>query len=351
MARELIQEAVRARARLWKACEVLEITVRTYQRWGNSSPEGDARHGPRSRPANSLSSEERAELIATATSERFRELAPSQIVPILAEEGVYMASESSFYRVLRLEKLLTHRTGSRPAAHHRPTEYVAKGPNEVWSWDITYLRGPVRGQFLYLYLVVDIWSRMIVAWEVAEEESSEISSPMIVRACMEHGVDKDRLVIHSDNGGPMKGATLLATFQFLGIVPSFSRPRVSDDNPYSEALFRTLKYRPEYPSRPFAGLAAAREWVQRFVRWYNREHRHSAIKFVSPAARHEGREAQILSARKETYEQARRRHPSRWSRGTRNWSAVGEVVLNPQRGKERAGGQEYTQGIGFDQAG
>lgn len=351
MARELIHEAVCAGARLWKACEVLEITVRTYQRWGKSSPEGDARHGPHSKPANSLSTEERVEVIAIATSERFRELAPSQIVPILAEEGVYVASESSFYRVLRLEKLLTHRTRSRPAAHHRPTEYVAKGPNEVWSWDITYLRGPVRGEFLYLYLVVDIWSRMIMAWEVAQEESSEIASPMIARACMEHGVDRDRLVIHSDNGGPMKGATLLATFQFLGIVPSFSRPRVSDDNPYSEALFRTLKYRPEYPGRPFEGLAAAREWVQRFVRWYNTEHRHSGIKFVSPAARHEGLEGQILFTRKETYEQARSRHPSRWSKRTRNWSAVGEVVLNPQRGKERAGGQEYTQGIGFDRAG
>ena len=351
MARELIQEAVRAGARLWKACEVLEITVRTYQRWGKSSPEGDARHGPRSRPANSLSTEERAEVISIATSERFRELAPSQIVPILAEEGLYMASESSFYRVLRLEKLLAHRTRSRPAAHHRPTEYVARGPNEVWSWDITYLRGPVRGEFLYLYLVVDIWSRMIVAWEVAEEESSEIASRMVARACLQHGVDGDRLVIHSDNGGPMRGATLLATFQFLGILPSFSRPRVSDDNPYSEALFRTLKYRPEYPSGAFQGIAAAREWVQRFVRWYNTEHRHSGIKFVSPVARHEGREAQILSAREETYEQARRRHPSRWSKGTRNWSAVGDVVLNPQRGKERAEGQKYTQGIGFDQAG
>ena len=190
-----------------------------------------------------------------------------------------------------------------------------------------------------------------MAWEVAQEESSEIASPMIARACMENGVDRDRLVIHSDNGGPMKGATLLATFQFLGIVPSFSRPRVSDDNPYSEALFRTLKYRPEYPSRPFEGLTAAREWVRRFVRWYNTERRHSEIKFVSPAARHEGREAQILSARKQTYEQARRRHPRRWSKGTRNLSAVREVVLNPQRGKERASGQKSTQGIGFDQAG
>jgi putative transposase len=134
-----------------------------------------------------LSEEEKARMIAIATSVRFRELAPSQIVPILAEEGTYVASESSFYRVLRQEKLLAHRGRSRPAAHHRPMEFVAKGPNEVWSWDITYLRGPVRGQFLYLYLVVDIWSRMITAWEVAEEESGEIPSRMISRACMEHG--------------------------------------------------------------------------------------------------------------------------------------------------------------------
>ncbi|MGA2642392.1 MAG: IS3 family transposase [Spirochaetia bacterium] len=328
MARELIKEAVRAGARLWKACEVLEITVRTYQRWGKSSATGDARHGVRGTPANSLSTEERAALVEIATSERFRKLAPSQIVPILAEEGVYVASESSFYRVLRQEKLLAHRSRSRPAAHHRPMEYVAKGPNELWSWDITYLRGPVRGEFLYLYLVVDIWSRMIMAWEVAEEESGKIASQMIARACLEHGVEGNQLVIHSDNGGPMKGATLLATFQFLGIVPSFSRPRVSDDNPYSEALFRTLKYRPEYPGRAFEDLAAAREWVQRFVRWYNSDHRHSGIKFVSPAARHEGREAQILSTRKDTYEQARAaiRVGGRGERGTgllsRKWFSI-----------------------------
>ena len=351
IARQLIQEAVGAGARLWKACEVLQLTVRTYQRWGRRCAEGDARHGPRGRPANSLSAEERAEVVVIATSERFRELAPSQIVPILAEEGVYVASESSFYRVLRQDKLLAHRRESRPAAHHRPMEYVAQGPNELWSWDITYLRGPVRGQFLYLYLVVDVWSRMIMAWEVAEEESSEIASGMIGRACREHEVDGTRLVVHSDNGGPMKGATLLATLQFLGIVPSFSRPRVSDDNAYSEALFRTLKYRPEYPGCPFESLAAAREWVQRFVRWYNTDHRHSGIKFVSPSARHEGREAQILSTRTTTYEQARRRHPSRWSRATRNWSPVEKVVLNPQTGKERVGEHISVQRASFDRAG
>jgi transposase InsO family protein len=159
---------------------------------------------------------------------------------------------------------------------------------------------------------------MIMAWEVGEEESSEIASRMIAGACMELGVDGNQLVIHSDNGGPMKGARLLATFQFLGIVPSFSRLRVSSDNPCSEALFRTVKYRPKYPSRAFRCLAAVWEWVQRFVRWYNMDHRHSGIKFVSPAARHEGRETQILSTRKGTYDQARRRQPSRWPRRMRN---------------------------------
>jgi putative transposase len=200
------------------------------------------------------------------------------------------------------------------------------------SWDITYLRSPVRGQFYYLHLVVDVWSRMIVAWRVEEIESAEIAAQMIEGACLRYGVDRHQLVIHSDNGGPMKGATLLATLQALGIVPSFSRPRVSEDNPYSEALFRTLKYRPEYPGRPFEGLQEAKAWMQAFVRWYNTEHRHSGIKFVTPAARHAGEAEQILMKRKEVYEQAQRRNPSRWSGTTRNWEPIVEVRLNPSAG-------------------
>jgi len=329
MARELIQEAVCNGARLWKACEVLGITVRTYQRWAKSPGKADGRHGPRDKPANSLSAEERAEMIAIATSERFREAAPSQIVPILAEQGVYVASESSFYRVLRQEKLLRHREASRPRQHGRPEEHIATGPDEVWSWDITYLRSALRGQFYYLYLVVDVWSRKIVAWEVAVQESSEIAAAMIARASMENGVDRDHLVIHSDNGGPMKGATLLATLQFLGILPSFSRPRVYDDNPYSEALFRTLKYRPEYPSLPFQSLQEAQQWVAGFVSWYNTEHRHSGIRFVTPEVRHAGQEAQLLERRKEVYEEAKKKNPSRWTGDTRNWSPIAEVRLNP----------------------
>jgi hypothetical protein len=159
--RQLIEEAVGSGARLWKACEVIGITVRSYQRWGKDIHKGDGRHAARWKPANRLSEEEIAGILAVATSVRFRDLAVSQIVPILAEEGLYAASESSFYRVLRREKLLKHREPSRGRRHSRPEEYKASGPNQVWSWDITYLRGPIRGQFYYLYMVVDIWSRMI----------------------------------------------------------------------------------------------------------------------------------------------------------------------------------------------
>jgi putative transposase len=320
-------------ARLCKACEVLEISVRTYQRWAKDWSKGDSRHHREFNPPNRLSEKERAAILAIATSMRFRDLPPSQIVPMLAEEGVYVASESSFYRLLRQEKLLRHRESSRPRVNSRPKEYVATGPNQVWSWDITYLRSPVRGRFYYLYLMVDVWSRMIVAGRVEELESTEIAAQMIHKVCLRYAVDRDQLVIHSDNGGPMKGATLLATLQALGIIPSFSRPRVSEDNPYSEALFRTLKYRPEYPGRPFEGLQEAKAWVQAFVRWYNTEHRHSGIKFVTPAARHAGEAEQILMKRKEVYEQAKRRNPNRWSGTTRNWDPIGEVRLNPSAEK------------------
>jgi putative transposase len=330
-------------ARLWKACEVIGITMRTYQRWGKDMNKGDGRHGERKKPANTLSGEEIALIIAIATAARFRDLAPSQIVPILAEEGTYVASESSFYRILRQEKLLKHRESSRARQNSRPKEYLASGPNQIWSWDITYLRGPILGQFYYLYLVVDIWSRMIVAWEIADRECEQIASTMIACACIRHGVRRDQLVIHSDNGGPMKGATLLATLQFLGIISSFSRPHVSDDNPYSESLFRTLKYRPEYPSGAFDSLEEARGWVQAFVTWYNTEHRHSAIKFIAPAVRHAGEEQILLAKRKEVYEEAKRNNPSRWSGRTRNWEPITEVSLNPASRKGKGNGEVQRQ--------
>lgn len=319
------------------ACRVLGVSVRTLQRWEKEPKREDQRQGPKSKPKNSLSEAEKMLIIAVSTSPRFRDLSASQIVPILADAGVYIASEASFYRILRENKLLAHRNKAKPSRNSKPKEYVVTGPNQVWSWDITYLRSSVRGKFYYLYLVVDVWSRMIVGWAVQEEESAKLASTLILEACMRHGVDSEKLILHSDNGGPMKGATMLATLQWLGIIPSFSRPSVSDDNAYSEALFKTLKYRPEYPSAPFERLEEAQQWIRGFVQWYNYEHRHSGILFVTPSSRHYSEDILILEKRKEVYEEAKQKNPIRWASGkTRNWEPISEVTLNPSKRKEEA---------------
>jgi transposase InsO family protein len=270
-------------------------------------------------------------VIEIANSPEFRDLSPKQIVPRLADQGSYVASESSFYRILREAQQLEHRERSGVATKRaRPSEHVASGPNQVMSWDITYLRAPVKGEFFYLYLIEDVWSRKIVGWQVHEEESMWLASRLIERTCDQLGIDPEGVVLHSDNGGPMKGSTMLATLERLGIVPSFSRPRVSDDNPYSESLFRTLKYRPSYPGGPFASIEAAREWVADFVAWYNLEHLHSGIGYVTPAQRHAGEDEKILEQRREVYERAQQRNPQRWSRAARCWDRPEIVRLNPQ---------------------
>ncbi len=339
---ELIQEAVRSGARKVAAAKILGISLRTLERWEGSACRGDQRSGPNRMPHNALSEAERALVVAVATCPTFRDLPACQIVPILADSGVYLASERSFYRVLEQERLAAHRGRARRATHSRPTEHKANGPNQVWSWDITYLRSPIRGSFYYLYLVLDVWSRKIVGCRVHDCESPQFAAALIREAVKREGADPKRLVLHSDNGGPMKGATLLATLMSLGIVLSFSRPRVSDDNPYSEALFRTVKYRPDYPTGPFESLEDARRWVEAFVRWYNNEHRHSAIKFVTPAQRHSGQHLIVLSGRKEVYEEAKRNRPHRWSGQVRNWVPIGEVVLNPCAGSRASRYAERT---------
>jgi transposase InsO family protein len=344
---KLIDEAVRCGARLEPACEIVGPSARTIQRWQGGGE--DRRHGPKSEPPNKLSSAERQEVLEIVNSPEYCDLSPNQIVPQLADKGTYVASEASIYRILREEDLLAHRQRSRPATR-RPREHVATGPCQVFSWDITYLRSSVRGSFFYLYLILDVWSRKIMGAEVYEEESMALAAELFERTCRRHKLDPKGVVLHSDNGGPMKGSTMLATLHQLGVVASFSRPRVSDDNAYSEALFRTLKYRPEYPSGPFTSLEEARRWVAAFVLWYNTEHRHSAIRFVTPEERHTGREKEILKQRHLVYERARRRHPERWSGSTRNWHPVKTVYLNPEKKKPSdllaaAGSAKLTEAV------
>ena len=327
---QLVKEATLSGARLEAAVGAIGLSIRTFQRWNLQDDGSDQRRGPVSNPSNKLAPAERENILVIANSPAFRDLSPKQIVPQLADQGIYVASESTFYRVLRNEGLITHREPSRPATSRKPKEHVATAPCQVWSWDITYLKSPILGQFFYLYLIMDVWSRKIVASTVYLKESNDYSARLFKKTCLSHDVNPDGLVLHSDNGGPMKGATMLATLQRLGVVPSFSRPQVSDDNPYSESLFRTMKYRPGYPKQPFSSLTAAQKWVDGFVSWYNTEHLHSSIRFITPDDRHFGREQMILADRRNVYENARLKNPNRWSRNIRNWNPIETVYLNPE---------------------
>lgn len=332
---ELIAQACQSGCRKHLACEALRLSLRTVQRWEGQGVE-DQRKGSRAKPANALTESERAQAMALLTSPAYQDLTPHQIVPQLADQGIYVASESTLYRLLREAKMNAYRQASHPARHSRPKSHVACQPNQVWSWDITYLPTVVAGMFLYLYMVIDIYSRKIVAWQVHEHEQAELAAELITEACFVEQIPRDQITLHSDNGSPMKGATMLATLQKLGVIPSLSRPSVSNDNAFSESLFRTLKYRPEYPERRFADIHQARQWVVGFVDWYNGEHLHSGIRFVTPNDRHDGKDSEILQQRHGVYQAAKQRHPERWSGQTRNWNHVQEVVLNKTNHNDRA---------------
>ena len=335
----LIDEAVQNGARRPKACDVLGINERTYFRWQSlnktfESFEDRRVYADHSNPANKISTSERQEIIDTCNSEEFASMPPCQIVPALADRGEYIASERTFYRVLHEEKMQNHRGRSQePGKHGKPTSYTATEPNQVWTWDITYLNGPVKGLFYYLYLIIDIFSRDIVGWEVWEDETAEHASELIKKTCLaQKRLSTMPLVLHSDNGSPMKGSTMLETLYALGITPSNSRPRVSNDNPYSESIFKTLKYRPNYQPKGFATIEDARKWCHRFVKWYRFDHHHSGIKFITPAERHAGKSKEILEKRHEVYEAAKAAHPERWNgRPTRNWTDIPKVHLNPDK--------------------
>jgi len=331
---DLIDEARTAGSRLRPACDIIGISVKTYQRWGAPNNRDDGRINAGQSPANKLSEIERQRLLEIANAPEYANLPPNKIVPKLADQGFYLASESTFYRVLKAEKQLAHRQRSKPTGGiKKPAPLTANAPNQIYSWDITYLPTTVKGIFLYLYLVMDIYSRKIVGWQVYEEESSALAADLMTDICQRENILKYQVTLHSDNGSPMKGATMLSALQALGVIASFSRPSVSNDNPYSESLFRTLKYRPEYPAKPFENIQTARKWMLGFVHWYNNEHLHSAIQFITPAQRHRGEDTQILNKRREVYETAKQRTPNRWSGDIRNWQPITEVNLNPDKGK------------------
>lgn len=334
-----IDEAVAAGARKAEACKIAMITIRTLQRWCDGDHvSGDKRPDVvRKSPSNTLSTEERQRIIDTCNQKEFASLPPSQIVPTLADRGIYLGSEATIYRVLKQAGQLHHRGKEKPkGSSPRPTCHVATAPNALWSWDISYLPTRVIGQHYYLYMIEDIYSRKIVGAEVYERETGELASELFQRAVWAERCSNTGLVLHSDNGSPMKCLTMQAKMCELGVAGSRSRPGVSNDNAFSESLFKTLKYCPRYPSEGFESLEKARQWVAQFVHWYNEEHRHSRINFVTPAQRHRGEDALILEKRKALYESMRAKTPERWSGDTRNWSVSGAVSLNPQKNQEEA---------------
>lgn len=321
----LVEEATVAGARQQDACRVLGISTRTIQRWRKAACAQDRRKGRASVPRNVLTAAERAQVLDILCSEEYVHSAPRQIVAKLADQGRYVASESTFYRLQRARARATPDPSRRRPSATKRVDHQIVAPNQIWSWDITYLQAPVRGRYYYLYMFIDLFSRRIMGWQVHDEESMDVAARLIQRTCEENAIDSNGLVLHSDNGGPMRGATMLATLRRLGIVPSFSRRGVSNDNPFAEALFRTLKQRPTYPAGPFASLVAAHAWMAHFISWYNSEHLHCGIGFVTPDERYYGHDIARLAQRRKVYEQARSAQPARWSRPPRSWSWVESV--------------------------
>ncbi len=334
---EWIKQACRDGASLHRACEVVAISIHSWYRWRDGDHvKADQRPvAKRHTPANKLSAEERKAVLETCNNPRFANAPPSQIVPILADDGQYIASESTMYRVLR-EAGQAQRRGRTVKRERisKPTSYTATAPNQVWSWDITWLPSHVQGQYYKLYLIEDIFSRYPVGWEVHTEETGELAADLLQRSVLAQHCAMQPIVLHSDNGAPMKSCTLKAKMDALGITGSWNRPRVSNDNPYSESLFRTMKYWPAWPRKGFSSLEEARLWAKRFIDWYSHSHRHSAIQYVTPAQRHAGQDKILLANRHQVYQNAKQKKPERWSGNTRNWTWPTQVHLNPDRQTE-----------------
>lgn len=330
-------------ARLHKACEIVGIDLRTLQRWkalgvatgAIGLVAGDGRPGAaRPKPLHAFSSAERDQILALVNEPRFAAIPPARIVPMLADEGVYVASESTMLRVLKEHGQNKQRGRAKTRRATRPpTTHIATAPNQVWCWDMTYLPAVVMGRWFYLYLILDLFSRKIIGWEVHDTDDSHHAANVVRRTALAEGVAMmgEKPKLHGDNGSTLKAMTVLSMLHWLGVEPSYSRPRVSDDNAYVESLFRTAKYRPEFPAKGFATLETARLWGEQFVNWYNHDHKHSGINYVSPAQKHAGKDIAILAARDVVFAQAKKRNPARWSGPTRDWRPVKIVTLNPEK--------------------
>jgi putative transposase len=328
----LVSEAMKKGATQEKACRETGVSARTYRRWRDQG--ADRRPtAVRPKPANALTEEERAEIIRVANNPENASKTPAEIVVDLADGGTYLASESSFYRVLDAHRQKVRRGRARaPKAKAAAVTHLAVAPRQVWVWDITWLPSKVAGIFFKLYIIMDLYSRKIIAWEVWEEENAAHSEQLLRRAALAENiaVNTVKVVLHGDNGSPLRAGTVLALMYSLGITPSHSRPRVSNDNAHAEALFRTAKYHPTMLPAGFDSLESARQWAASFVQWYNHVHKHKSLNFVTPHHKHIGVDGALLAKRDQLYQKCRDKNPRRWIKGnTRDWTPVLSTALNP----------------------
>ena len=304
-------EELRLVAGAARSCNALAVPRASYYRWRRPAA---PRATERRRPPRALAPSEQQQMLALLDSPRFIDAAPREVYATLLDEGAYLCSPRTMYRLLAPRgEVRERRDQLRPPQYQKP-ELLATGPNQVWSWDITKLLGPQKWTYFYLYVLLDIFSRYVVGWLLAHRESAVLARQLLEASLAKEGVAPGQVIVHSDRGGPMTSKTVAQLYADLGVIQSLSRPHVSNDNPYSEAHFKTLKYRPGFPER-FGAIQDARARCRDFFAWYNLEHRHSGIGLITPHALHRGHHHEILAARRAVLDTARDRHPDRFVLG------------------------------------
>jgi putative transposase len=292
------------------ACRQLNVVRSSLYR--RRQPKAEPKPPPT--PRRALSPDERAEVRAVLNSERFQDSPPRQVYATLLDDEQYLCHWRTMYRILDEYQEVAERRDQRQHTSYQKPELVATASNQVWSWDITQLKGPAKWCYFYLYVILDIFSRYVVGWLIAEQESAELAQRLIAETCAKQGIEPEQLALHADRGSPMTSKLVTQLLTDLGIIKSHSRPRIADDNPYSEAQFKTLKYRPDYPDR-FQDLAHARQWGQSVFTWYNHDHYHSALGLLTPASVHYGQADIILAQRQQVLQAAYLAHPERFVKG------------------------------------
>ena len=313
------------------ACDALCVPRSAFYR-AQSPVESQMVQAP---PASTrgLPPDERQVVLDTLDGQRFQDSAPREVYATLLDEQIYLCHWRTMYRtpgVAENQQVCERRNQLRHPPYARP-ELLAAGPNQVWSWDITALRGPAKWSAFYLYDLMDVYSRYVVGWLIATTQSATLAEQLIAQSVAKHTIVPGQLTLHTDNGAPMKAKTVAQLMVDLGVSESHSRPHVSDDNPFSEAQFKTLKYQPDYPDR-FVDLPEAQSWARRFFTWYNEEHHHTGLGLLTPAVVHFGHAPEVLAARQLTLDLAFTAHPERFVRGAPTPQALPEAVwINPPK--------------------